>query len=133
MGIWNPDTKRRSLLFLLLTAIYTYIHIYYIIYFIILCYNINMAYGGLDPAAGMMPGCPYPAISYLGRAYILLPDQRLLEPETEKIVGTFNRETNEIDITDPKLLEEALRNLSEFQAIYMYYIILHIYVYIVYV
>eukprot|EP00913_Durusdinium_trenchii_P005334 g4977.t1 len=44
----------------------------------------------LDPAAGMMPGCPYPAISYLGRTYILLPDQRLLDPETEQIVGTFN-------------------------------------------
>jgi len=61
----------------------------------------------LDPAAGMMPGCPYPAISYLGRTYILLPDQRLLDPETEQVVGSFNRETNEMDLTDPKLLQEV--------------------------
>mmetsp|Transcript_30793 Transcript_30793/g.69249 ORF Transcript_30793/g.69249 Transcript_30793/m.69249 type:complete len:618 (-) Transcript_30793:203-2056(-) len=61
----------------------------------------------LDPAAGMMPGCPYPAISYLGRTYILLPDQRLLDPETEEIVGTFNRETNEMDLKSPTLLQEV--------------------------
>ncbi|CAE7821027.1 unnamed protein product [Symbiodinium sp. CCMP2592] len=61
----------------------------------------------LDPAAGMMPGCPYPAISYLGRTYILLPDQRLLDPETEEIVGTFNRDTNEMDLQNPTLLQEV--------------------------
>ncbi|CAE7610544.1 unnamed protein product [Symbiodinium sp. CCMP2592] len=61
----------------------------------------------LDPAAGMMPGCPYPAISYLGRTYILLPDQRLLDPETEDIVGTFNRETSEIDLQHPTLLQQV--------------------------
>ncbi|CAE7940466.1 unnamed protein product [Symbiodinium necroappetens] len=61
----------------------------------------------LDPAAGMMPGCPYPAISYLGRTYILLPDQRLLDPETEDIVGTFNRETSEIDLQNPTLLQQV--------------------------
>ena len=66
----------------------------------------------LDPAAGMMPGCPYPAISYLGRTYILLPDQRLLDPETEQIVGSFNRETNEMDLTNPTLLQEVGKRLE---------------------
>ena len=39
--------------------------------------------------------------------YILLPDQRLLDPETEDIVGTFNRETSEIDLQNPTLLQQV--------------------------
>ena len=47
--------------------------------------------------------------------YILLPDQRLLDPETEDIVGTFNRETSEIDLQHPTLLQQvgSMKELGE--------------------
>jgi len=54
----------------------------------------------IDPAAGMVPGCPYAALSYFGRTYLLMPDGKLLDPETQKVVGSFDRESNTMDLDD---------------------------------
>lgn len=55
----------------------------------------------IDPAAGMVPGCPYAAISYWGKTYYLMPDEKLIDPETEAVVGVFNRETSQLELIDP--------------------------------
>jgi len=57
----------------------------------------------IDPAAGMVPGCPYAALSYFGRTYLLMPDGKLLEPESQKVVGAYNKDTNEMELeNDPQ-------------------------------
>lgn len=65
----------------------------------------------IDPAAGMMPGCPYPAISYMGKTFILLPDHKLLDPETEEVIGSFNPETNELELDEFLFNQGATRNI----------------------
>jgi len=54
----------------------------------------------VDPAAGMIPGCPYAAISYYGKTYLLMPDDKLLDPDTQAVVGTYNASTNELHLQD---------------------------------
>lgn len=52
----------------------------------------------IDPAAGMVPGCPYAAISYYGKTYLLMPDDKLLDPDTQAVVGTYKADTNELQL-----------------------------------
>jgi len=52
----------------------------------------------IEPCAGMVPGCPYAALSYFGKTYLLMPDGKLLEPETQKVVGSFDRNKNELNL-----------------------------------
>jgi len=41
----------------------------------------------IDPAAGLMPGCPYDAICYLGRTFLLLSGNELLDWDTQEVLG----------------------------------------------
>merc|ERR1712032_1025345 len=55
----------------------------------------------IDPVAGTMAGCPYAMISHFGRTYVVLPDDRVVEPASQQVVGVFNKDTNEIEPVDP--------------------------------
>mmetsp|Transcript_2515 Transcript_2515/g.5026 ORF Transcript_2515/g.5026 Transcript_2515/m.5026 type:complete len:760 (-) Transcript_2515:118-2397(-) len=55
----------------------------------------------IEPAAGTMPGCPYTMLSYFGKSYVVMPDNAVIDPATEEVVGILNQETNQIDLIDP--------------------------------
>eukprot|EP00416_Gambierdiscus_australes_P024241 CAMPEP_0171079102 /NCGR_PEP_ID=MMETSP0766_2-20121228/15044_1 /TAXON_ID=439317 /ORGANISM="Gambierdiscus australes, Strain CAWD 149" /LENGTH=310 /DNA_ID=CAMNT_0011536267 /DNA_START=78 /DNA_END=1010 /DNA_ORIENTATION=+ len=66
----------------------------------------------IDPAAGMAPGCPYTTLSYFGKTYLLMPDGKLLDAESQKVAGKYNHETSEMELAnDPQkaLMEKQAR------------------------
>merc|ERR1719282_817416 len=55
----------------------------------------------IDPAVSSVPGLPYATISYFGRTYLLMQDDRLVDPETEAVVGIFDRDTGSVSLVEP--------------------------------
>jgi len=55
----------------------------------------------IEPAAGSLPGCPYPVLSFQSKTYMLMPDTAVLDPEAGNIVGFFNEQTRQIEFMPP--------------------------------
>jgi len=50
----------------------------------------NPASGMIDPVAGLMPGCPFKAICYFGKTFLLMSDDNLLDWDTGQTFAVSN-------------------------------------------
>lgn len=80
IGIWNPVAKR-----------------------------VEPVAGTMPPGSvpGMLPGQQVSMLCYFGKTYILLPDNSVVDPETQEVVSIFNTETRQLQPITPVPLSEV--------------------------
>merc|ERR1719341_1499548 len=63
----------------------------------------------VEPAIGSVPGCPYATVSYMGKTYLFMNDSKLVDPETETVVGKYNADTGTVTFGEQKEEEADIK------------------------
>lgn len=62
----------------------------------------NAEHNRIEPVVGSSPDCDFTVLSSMGKTYLLSPDDRLLDPETDEVLGMYDQDTCEVRLFNEK-------------------------------